>query len=50
MKWQNENKMYKGNWKDGKQHGKGTLVINGKSKDGVWEHGEVKSWINRDSA
>ena len=36
-----DGKCYKGNWKDGKQHGEGVLTnAEGKEAKGLWEEGK----------
>lgn len=41
-----DGKIYAGGWLDGKQHGKAKFTnAKGKSRDGIWENGERKEWI-----
>ena len=32
---------YIGEWKEGKQHGKGMFIKDGKKKEGFWEMGKI---------
>lgn len=44
--WEN-GKQYIGEWKEGKQHGKGKIMLmNGEKKEGEWENGKRIRWIN----
>jgi hypothetical protein len=35
-----DGKKYMGNWKQGKQHGEGILIVNGEEKEGYWQEGK----------
>jgi hypothetical protein len=38
-----------GEWKAGKQHGKGTYIsIEGNRKPGLWENGKKIKWLDND--
>jgi hypothetical protein len=38
---------YKGQWKNGKQHGKGTFINeNGEERSGVWKEGKRVEWTD----
>lgn len=37
--------MYHGNWADGKQHGRGTYIKDGKKREGIWKQGKRTEWI-----
>ena len=36
-----DGRKYIGEWKDGKQHGKGMFIKDGKKKEGFWEMGKI---------
>lgn len=39
--------MYKGGWKDGKQHGEGVMIDEkGVKKKGKWETGTILKWYD----
>lgn len=38
---------YIGQWCDGKQHGLGEFIYNGKSRKGEWHNGKLEKWSNK---
>lgn len=41
-----DGRKYKGQWVDGKQHGKGAFISNnGEQRNGLWENGVKIKWI-----
>lgn len=47
-----DGRKYKGNWKNGKQHGEGEFLVANSDvwKKGVWEDGKRIRWINEAAA
>ena len=43
-----DGKCYEGLWHDGKQHGLGKFVKDGKTKFGEWDNGNNKRWITEE--
>lgn len=39
-----DGRRYEGNWKNGKQHGKGHYIVNEITKQGLWEDGKRMQW------
>jgi len=45
--YRSDGRSYKGNWKNGKQHGDGEFLYDDKKgwKKGVWNDGKRTSWV-----
>jgi len=44
-----DNRVYEGNWFNGKQHGRGKYILqDGNIKIGEWVNGKRTHWINED--
>jgi hypothetical protein len=39
-----DGKIYKGQWRDGKQHGEGVLKHKGVERKGLWDNGKRLRW------
>lgn len=44
-----DGRKYIGEWKEGKQHGKGMFIKDGKKKEGFWEMGKISQWTTKRS-
>ena len=44
LEWPDGRK-YTGSWSKNKQHGSGTYIKDGKSKNGIWVDGKRKEWV-----
>lgn len=41
-----DGRKYIGEWYEGKQHGRGTYIKEGKKREGIWEMGKRLHWVN----
>lgn len=44
-----DGRKYIGEWSQGKQHGKGEYIKEGKSRKGIWEMGKRIKWIKEEA-
>ncbi|MCB0369947.1 MAG: hypothetical protein KDD45_11055 [Bdellovibrionales bacterium] len=41
-----DGRVYEGEWKNGKQHGRGVFRKKNMAREGIWEDGERVKWLD----